>query len=291
MTSLGGRSQEETFTVRRKPTRFFKIILEYTIHQGKLGIPIKFVEDYGYCLTSPVTLQDPTGTSWKVELLKNGNEVWLEKGWPEFSENHTLKYGHLLVFEYKGDSLFHVFIFDKTAVEIEYSVKLNFDGESPQPKKQEIDDHDSISCHNLDDPIRNGNQSRGKRKQFMDETGRSRQAGRPKRSKICGALEAVNNFISSYPFFKVLLRRSLNVAIPFHLIRRYMACESRTVMLKVADKSWPVKLNVYSHRRTAKLCAGWLAFARENSLEVGDVCIFELIERNMLNAYIFRCAS
>ncbi|KAF2318702.1 hypothetical protein GH714_010199 [Hevea brasiliensis] len=148
--------RERNFGKRNGMGRTEEARLQGFMEDRRRGIPIKFVEDYGYCLTSPVTLQDPTGTSWKVELLKNGNEVWLEKGWPEFSENHTLKYGHLLVFEYKGDSLFHVFIFDKTAVEIEYSVKLNFDGESPQPKKQEIDDHDSISCHNLDDPIRNG---------------------------------------------------------------------------------------------------------------------------------------
>ncbi|KAF2318704.1 hypothetical protein GH714_010208 [Hevea brasiliensis] len=62
-----------------------------------------------------------------------------------------------------------------------------------------------------------------------------------------------------------------------------MKCESQTLLLEVADKSWPVKLNVNLHKGTALLSSGWRAFARENSLEVGDVCIFELIERNMLN--------
>lgn len=115
------------------------------------------MKDYGNCLSSPVTLTDPTGNSWKVDLLKNGNDVWLQKGWPEFSENHSLKYGHFLVFEYKGDSHLHVFIFDESAVEIEYSGKLNFDGNSPLPKKQEDGDQDIIYLHTT----RSGNQSKG----------------------------------------------------------------------------------------------------------------------------------
>ncbi|XP_021682304.2 B3 domain-containing protein At4g01580-like [Hevea brasiliensis] len=195
--------------VTRKPSCFFKIILENTIREGKLRIPSKFLKYYGNCLSSPIILKDPTGTSWKVELLKNMNEVWLEKGWPEFSENHTLKYGRLVLFQYQRDSLFYVFIFDESTIEIEYSSSelhsrmQNFNGESPQPNKQEANDQDDISC---------GNQSKGKRKQFKDEKGITRQARRPKCSKTCGAHEAADSdFISSYPYFKVVLRQHHNV--------------------------------------------------------------------------------
>ncbi|KAJ9175686.1 hypothetical protein P3X46_014218 [Hevea brasiliensis] len=275
-------------SVTRKPSCFFKIILENTIREGKLRIPSKFLKYYGNCLSSPIILKDPTGTSWKVELLKNVNEVWLGKGWPEFSENHTLKHGHLVLFQYQRDGHFHVFIFDESAVETEYSSSRlhsgtpNFNGESPQPNKQEVDDQDDISC---------GNHSKGKRKRFKDEKGISRQARRPKCSKTCGAHEAADSdFISSYPYFKVVLRQHHNVRVPISLIRGHMECESQTMMLKVAEKSWPVKLNVYLNRKLAMLSGGWRAFARENSLEAGDVCILELIERNVLNVNIFRCA-
>ena len=70
-----------------------------------------------------------------------------------------------------------------------------------------------------------------------------------------------------------------------------MECKKQSVMLQVADKSWPVKLNVYPHKRTALLSGGWAAFAKENSLEVGDACNFELINGDVMIVYIFKCAS
>ena len=38
---------------------------------------------------------------------------------------------------------------------------------------------------------------------------------------------------------------------------------------------------------------GWIVFARENNLEEGDVCVFELIKRKpvVLNVSIFRVAD
>ena len=67
-----------------------------------------------------------------------------------------------------------------------------------------------------------------------------------------------------------------------------------TVKLQVADRLWPVKLYAYEgmyQRSSCKLYAGWSAFATENTLRVGDVCIFELIMRDdvVLKVHIFRC--
>ena len=65
------------------------------------------------------------------------------------------------------------------------------------------------------------------------------------------------------------------------------------MQLQVVDRLWPVKLYVYE-RSVGSSCvvsAGWSAFARENSLRVGDVYVFELIMRDgvVLNVHIFKC--
>lgn len=63
--------------------------------------------------------------------------------------------------------------------------------------------------------------------------------------------------------------------------------------LEVVDELWPVKLYVYerSMGSSCVVSAGWSAFARGNKLQVGDVCVFELIMRDgaVLKVHIFRC--
>ncbi|XP_017644895.2 B3 domain-containing transcription factor VRN1-like [Gossypium arboreum] len=99
---------------------FFKIILQDTIQNGKLGIPRKFVKNHGNSMSSPAMLSVPSGEVWKVELTKCNGKIWFENGWLEFSNHYSLEFGHLLVFRYDGNSNFHVVIFDRTATEILY---------------------------------------------------------------------------------------------------------------------------------------------------------------------------
>ena len=65
------------------------------------------------------------------------------------------------------------------------------------------------------------------------------------------------------------------------------------VKLQIVDRLWPVKLYIYERRggSSCVVSAGWTAFVRENSLQVGDVCVFELIMRDgvLFNVHIFKC--
>ena len=48
------------------------------------------------------------------------------------------------------------------------------------------------------------------------------------------------------------------------------------------DRLWPVKLYIYEQSvgSSCVIFVGWSAFVRENTLQVGDVCVFELILRD-----------
>ena len=66
------------------------------------------------------------------------------------------------------------------------------------------------------------------------------------------------------------------------------------IKLQVVDRLWPVKLYIYSGKyRSCIISAGWSAFARENNLRVGDVCIFELTitDNVVFKVHIFRFAD
>ncbi|KAK8321054.1 hypothetical protein V6Z11_A12G077200 [Gossypium hirsutum] len=114
-----------------KTPHFFKIILEATIRDKKLGIPRKFVKKYGKGLSSSVLLTVPSGDTWHAQLTKSDGVVWFQNGWQAFAEYYSLQYGHFLVFRYEGNGKFLVLIFDMSASEIEY------------PCKSHIEDHNS----------------------------------------------------------------------------------------------------------------------------------------------------
>ncbi|XP_059639686.1 B3 domain-containing transcription factor VRN1-like [Cornus florida] len=102
--------------------QFFKIIHNGIAHDPKLKIPREFAKKYGKHLSSFVFLKVPTGAVWKVELVDSDGDIWLQNGWQEFKEYYSIRYGHLLVFRFDGNSRFHVLIFDMSATEIEYAV-------------------------------------------------------------------------------------------------------------------------------------------------------------------------
>lgn len=61
-------------------------------------------------------------------------------------------------------------------------------------------------------------------------------------------------------------------------IKEHAKGVARIVMLQVADQLWPVKLSSYLCADAAyQFSSGWSAFVRENTLQVGNVCVLELV--------------
>ncbi|KAM7529084.1 hypothetical protein LguiB_032494 [Lonicera macranthoides] len=108
------------------------------------------------------------------------------------------------------------------------------------------------------------------------------------KSKEIGGLEdAFDKFISRHPFFHVVLspayaRRSL--CIPSKFWKSYIDEPRATARLRCSNKWWVVELKDKGHSGSY-FCSGWSKFSRENSLQVGDACCFELIEKEN---YVFK---
>lgn len=96
-------------------------------------------------------------------------------------------------------------------------------------------------------------------------------------------------------YFPVLIARYLIMTWFLQYVPRKIQLQCKmeqgihAVKLKHSGKSWPAKLTVYANSN-AFFCQGWAAFVKENSLKMGDICMFEVIERNVFNAVFFRCA-
>ncbi|XP_065870043.1 B3 domain-containing transcription factor VRN1-like isoform X1 [Euphorbia lathyris] len=252
--------------------RFFKLILD---DQGKLVFPRKFVRNHGHHLSSHVMLKVPSGAKWEVDVIKSDGQIWLQKGWPEFVKYYSISYAHFLVFEYeKENGDFNVTIFDKTATEIEYPSSFSHEKNMVDEAKEP-----DVSVQISDPPSRKTltrHIPKGNRKKLIEKESSSKEQN----LVLSNPPQAAKNFNSPNPSFKApiisdcLNRGRLYITRTFF---KNIEPGTKATMLEVNNRFWPVKLLNYPHLGRAALSAGWKAFAKDNSLNVGDVCSFEMI--------------
>ncbi|CAJ2662012.1 unnamed protein product [Trifolium pratense] len=272
---------------------FFKIILQTNLQ--RLKIPNKFTKSHGVGLSNPVLINPPDGTKWKVYWKNINGEIWFEKGWKSFTQNYSLGHGSLVVFKYKeGTSKFDVLILGQSAVEIDYDPSSDThdddddkndnvgDSDDDEPVKildENSDDESVMILDELSSP-RPHKKVRGETKNI---TKRTSSLNMPKEAR---AQEIAENFISSNPFFTILINtyhvvESHQLGVPS--LKGVIENKGKDVMLQIGKRSWNVKLlRCSENTNTRRLSAGWRLFLRESGLKPGDVCVFELINKNDL---------
>ncbi|XP_040869492.1 B3 domain-containing transcription factor VRN1 [Glycine max] len=268
------------------PILFFKIILKTNLE--RLKIPNKFTSKYGGGLPNPVFIKPLDGTQWKVNWTKQNGEVWFEKGWKEFVEHYSLDHGHLIFFKYEGTSQIDVLILDQSALEIDYLCDtcdeneiLDHTHEAPNMIFGEWPDQKA-------EKIRGPKFSTSPQVFLLHSTGeepieRTSSLNMPTQSR---AKEVARNFISYNPFFTVFIK-PVHVAdgrLPLPDLKGIIENKEKYLKLQLGERSWNVKL------LNNRLSAGWTSFASESELQPGDVCVFELINRedSVFKVHVFK---
>ncbi|KAK7273644.1 hypothetical protein RIF29_14701 [Crotalaria pallida] len=291
-------------------------------------IPNNFTRKYGGGMSNPIFLKPPDGTEWKVYWTKNDDKICFQEGWKEFASYYSLEYGHLLVFEYKGTCHFDVHIFDMSALEVEYplhnqitnaepeSVEI-LNEQSPSKKKRVKSPLSSLKPHKTDvesspnlqilpQLAQTGGSQSGTairkmpiipsiKREFDDgmSTRGSSQLISP-RHGTAGNVKEAEKFTSENPFFMINIRHvyleKSRPCLPAVFARTYFREKQQNVMIKFGEKFWTVKVLSYPSKGKASFSIGWPLFAEESKLQVGDVCVFELINREdaVLQLHIFR---
>jgi hypothetical protein len=57
-------------------------------------------------------------------------------------------------------------------------------------------------------------------------------------------------------------------------------CHENIVELKMGRQSWFVKVNYYESIRGCRFSKGWIKFMKECNVEIGDTCLFKLIDES-----------
>ncbi|XP_028072399.1 putative B3 domain-containing protein Os03g0621600 [Camellia sinensis] len=259
---------------RRAPS-FFKVLIGDFSNQ--LRIPPAFKKHFGGSVPQNCIIWScAEERSWNVNIRKvDDDRLLFHQGWAAFVRDNSLEMGDFLLFRYEGDSQFHVDMYGKNCCQ-----KLA----AADPANQTDVLREKIQ-----------KKSSAARQRIIRRSSWSIVAAEAKQEKGRGrALEAAEKFMSTsnYPSFIRVMRptnlhnRYLNIAMSF--VNTYIKKSKTTLKFQILDKLWPV--NLISNQRRALLCGGFPAFAKEQSLQAGDVCVFELIDRDdhVLKVSIFR---
>lgn len=101
------------------------------------------------------------------------------------------------------------------------------------------------------------------------------------------ALISASSFKSENPFFKVVMQPShvsgkCYLVMPIKFAKRHLKKECGVVQLEVLDgRTWPARYKI------PIIGVGWEKFVMDNGLNVGHVCVFEMIGRTF-KVHIFR---
>ncbi|KAK4783561.1 hypothetical protein SAY86_007935 [Trapa natans] len=291
-----GDSSQRLFVLHTP--RFFRVMIQKDLDRGKVAIPSKFIRKCGNDLSNEVLLKTPNGESFRVALEKSGMQVFLSRGWREFQEYHSLILGSLIHFELERNDVLNVQIFDKSCTEIDYPIEVSHsDGEN-----QQDDEHDRDPEQTGDSPSEETTNASSrpvrKRRRFMKHPGstKTRIVKEPLPLSSDTALEAAKRYITELPTFRLRLRhsymRSGGVGISSKFMKKNQLEPGESMVeLKHRRKSWTVKMLCYQEEHRGKLCSGWSVFLEDNRLLHGDVCVFELIKKNVFYVHFFRCSS
>ncbi|KAG0548512.1 hypothetical protein BDA96_01G173000 [Sorghum bicolor] len=289
-----------------KDKYFFKVLVgEF---RERLAVPDKFEQHFRGLIGNRVKLESRCGHTFDAEVAKNLGKVVLQTGWKEFVTAHDLNMGDFLVFKCDGTSRLKVFIFDLSCCEKVPPCRVKRNHICGR-ETREINTETSSTCGDL--PL---NVTASSSTSPSDSSGDSISPEDQKSHYVPGYIlprrtyltcvqmkklkERVRASTSTIPIYGCIVKKSnlrrgsQAMDIPRVYADVHLPFENQTLMLQCCGQSWDVRCITHKGRpnRGKSLSQGWKQFARDNKLQVGDLCLFELLENTKytMNVHIIR---
>lgn len=287
-----------------KDRYFFKVLVGD--FRERLAVPDKFVQHFTRGLvTSSVTLESRCGRSFHVQVAENLGKVVLQAGWKEFVAAHGLSMGDVLVFKHDGTPRLKVFMFDHSCCEKvppPCPVKIKREHHVCGGERRET--HPEVPSSSCGDAsmtfVTASSSSASPSDDASGEWILSPEDQKPRYVPgyilpngtyylTCVQMQKLKERVrartSTIPIYGCTVRKSnirrgsQNMAIPRAYADVYLPFEDRTLTLQRCGESWEVQCRIQKGRRGCKrLAQGWRQFAHDNKLQLGDLCLFELLE-------------
>ncbi|XP_016440816.1 B3 domain-containing protein Os01g0723500 isoform X2 [Nicotiana tabacum] len=109
------------------------------------------------------------------------------------------------------------------------------------------------------------------------------------------AEKVARSFTSSFPNFMKVMKRfnvsgSYTLNIPYQFATEHLPkCKVKILLHNLKGKTWTVNSIPTTRVQTSHtFCGGWLSFVRDNNIDLGDICIFELVHKCELRVHVLR---
>ncbi|RLN19762.1 hypothetical protein C2845_PM02G07340 [Panicum miliaceum] len=282
------------------------------------GIPDKFVQHIRGRIAKTVKLESRTGCTFDVEVAESLGKVVLQTGWKAFACAHDLKMWDFLVFKYDGTPRLKVLIFDLSCCEkvLPCHTRDRGEGEEQIENSRSCDDFPMKSpgnkrkawkqregCMNVNTSSTSVSDSSGGSMSPEDQKSHCIPSYiLPRRTYLTFELkkklkEKVRAICSKTPIYGCVMKKTSiegkpqTMDISGEYADVYLPFDDQTLLLQHLGKSWEVRCHIQkSNFPSKRLLKGWKQFARDNNLQVGDLCLFELLENReyTMNVHIIR---
>ncbi|KAK9053879.1 hypothetical protein SSX86_024954 [Deinandra increscens subsp. villosa] len=140
--------------------------------------------------------------------------------------------------------------------------------------------------------LRSTNGKSGKARVFQENRGSSMTGCTSMKSGPEEKL-AAESFVSSFPYFVRVMKKfnisgSYTLKIPFRFSMQHLPnCRTEIILYNLQGECWTVN-SVPTHKVQTlhTICGGWMSFVRDNGIQFGDICVFELVGKCELRVHI-----
>lgn len=247
---------------------------------GTLKLPVQFSTKHLPNCRTNVILQNSKGDSWaltSVPTVRVQTMHTLCGGWTAFVRDNDIKLEDICIFELIGDCEMRVRVVRLGMEGLDWEgLKGGISGLAAAPEQFAYKKDESIPRSPKGQNPRNG-------ARFCNG-----------RAITNGSSEA-ESFTSPNPNFMKVMKIS-NISGPYTMnipskfaTEHFPSCRTEIILCNLKGECWTVNSYPSSIRCTAHtLCGGWMAFVRENGINLGDTCVFELVGKEELQVHIFK---
>ncbi|PUZ37958.1 hypothetical protein GQ55_9G158400 [Panicum hallii var. hallii] len=273
--------------------RFFKVLIGD--FRKRLVLPDKLALHFRGKIARSIKLESRSGHTFDVQVAKNSGRLVLQSGWESFVSAHGLKMLDFLVFKYDGISRMKVLIFDPSGCDKVPTCFVTKNTNNCRQKKEESFDISSNSAKiaNISSSSCSPSESSGGSTSSEEHEAHSVPSYiLPRGTSLTNVQnkkleKKVQAICSEIPIYGCVIKTT-NISGEHQHMRfsakyseAYLPFIKRTLMLRRHGKSWDVMCHLQvpsGQYQFQKLGKGWRRFARDNNLQVGDLCLFELLK-------------
>ncbi|KAK6245308.1 hypothetical protein SCA6_008398 [Theobroma cacao] len=250
---------------------FVRIMKRFNVSGSyTLNIPYQFAMEHLPKCKTEIVLRNLKGACWTVNSVPTTRvhtSHTLCGGWLGFVRSNEIKVGDICIFEFVRKFELRVHI-------------LRVGGEDPDRQSGKAVSNKSASVA-LCSLSRSGNEKQ------------EAAIGGLRMMLALDEEKAAQSFASGFPSFVRIMRKfnvsgSYTLKIPYKFSKAYLPyCKTEVVLRNMQGKWWTVNSVPDSKGRAVHtFCGGWMAFVRDNDIKMGDICIFELVNKCEMYVHI-----